>query len=105
MRRGAILGAAVVPLLLIAMWVRTPALPRTAGTVPQNGDERVGAADVAMRALARGLDDTRNRLEERAANALNAPPAPADAFQFLSTRSPQHDGESVILFDRDRPLA
>ena len=56
MRRGAILAMAVVPLLLIAMWVRTPALPRTAGNASQNGVERVGASEGAMRALARALD-------------------------------------------------
>src|SRR5205085_11015357 len=38
-------------------------------------------------------------------SALNAPPDPEAAFAFLSTRSPQRDDESVILFDRDRPLA
>src|SRR6476619_472386 len=90
-RRGAILAMAVVPLLLIAIWVRTPALPRTAGTASQNGVERVGASDGAMRALARALDEARQRLEERATNALNAPSPPADAFDFLSKRSPQRE--------------
>ncbi|HEV7389635.1 MAG TPA: ATP-binding protein [Gemmatimonadaceae bacterium] len=105
MRRGAILAAAAVPLFLIAMWVRTPALPRTAGPSAETGRERVGAIDVAARALARALDDARQRLEEKAGNALNAPPNPAEAFDFLSRRSPQRQGESVILFDRDRALA
>src|SRR2546423_8658843 len=104
-RRGAILGIAAIPLFLIAMWVRTPALPRTAGPVRENGGERISAAEGAARALARDLADTRDRLGARAASALNAPPDPAGAFDFLSTRSPLRDGESVILFDRDRPLA
>src|SRR5256714_5782637 len=105
LRRRAILGIAAIPLFLIAMWVRTPALPRTAGPVRENGGERISAAEGAARALARDLADTRDRLAARAASALNAPPDPAGAFDFLSTRSPLRDGESVILFDRDRPLA
>jgi len=105
MRRGAILAAAAVPLFLIAMWVRTPALPRTAGTPAADGRERVSAIDGAVRALARALDESRQRLEERADNALAAPPDQVGAFDFLSRRSPQRAGESVILFDRDRPVA
>lgn len=105
MRRGAILALAAVPLFLIAMWVRTPALPRTAGARAESAGERVGAADAAVRALQRALNDARQQLEERAENALNAPPDPANAFDYLSKRSPQHAGESVIVFDHDRPLA
>jgi two-component system nitrogen regulation sensor histidine kinase NtrY len=104
LRRDAILLAAAVPLFLIAMWVRTPALPRTAGPRESNG-ERVGAAEAANRALARALSDTRARLDEKAAAALTAPADPGDAFHFLSTRSPAHDGESVILFEGERPFA
>ena len=104
MRRGAILAASAVPLFLIAMWVRTPALPRTAGGSGESS-ERIGAAESAIRALERALEDTRQRLDERAANALNAPSVRAAAFDFLSRRSPQRDGESMVLFDRGRPLA
>ena len=105
MRRGAILAAAAIPLFLIAMWVRTPALPRTAGATTESRGERVDAAENAIRGLERELNDTRERLDERAANALNAPTDAENAFQFLATRSPQRDGESVILFDAGRPLA
>ena len=94
-----------VPLFLIAMWVRTPALPRTAGVKTENGGERIDAAESAIRGLERSLSETRQRLDERAANALNAPADQQAAFDFLSKRSPQRDGESVILFDHGRPLA
>jgi two-component system, NtrC family, nitrogen regulation sensor histidine kinase NtrY len=87
------------------MWVRTPALPRTAGPVSQNGSERVDAAEGALRALERTLGETRQRLDERVNSALDAPADPAGAFAFLSSRSPQKEGESVVLFDHDRPLA
>jgi two-component system nitrogen regulation sensor histidine kinase NtrY len=104
-RRGAILAAAAVPLFLIALWVRTPALPRTAGTAREAGGERVDAADAAIRALTRSLAETRERLNDRAVNALSAPADPQGAFDFLSRRSPQRDGESVILYDRGLPFA
>jgi two-component system nitrogen regulation sensor histidine kinase NtrY len=87
------------------MWVRTPALPRTSGPVSPNGNERVDAAEGALRALELALTETRERLRERAARALDAPADPEGAFAFLSTRSPQRDGESVVLFDHDRPFA
>src|SRR5207302_10851702 len=103
-RRGAILATSAVPLFLIAIWVRTPALPRTAGAPVQSG-ERVDAAEGAIRAVERALADTRQRLDEKAASALNAPTDAQGAFDFLSRRSPQRDAESVILFDGDRPLA
>jgi signal transduction histidine kinase len=105
MPRRAILGAVAIPLFLIAIWVRTPALPRTAGTVSSNGSERVDAAEVALRALARELATTRGRLEERATSALDAPADPQRAFAFLSARSPERGYESVVLFDRQQPLA
>src|SRR5216117_23858 len=104
-RRGAILAAAAVPLFLIAMWVRTPALPRTAGNPREAGSDRVDAAGNAIRALTRALNDTRQRLDQRAENALGAPTDPQGAFDFLATRSPQRDGESVILFNAGWPLA
>ena len=103
-RRGAILAASAVPLFLIAIWVRTPALPRTAGAARESG-ERTGAAEGAVRALERALSDARGRLDERAASALGAPDDPQGAFDFLANRSPRRDGESVVLFERDRPLA
>jgi two-component system, NtrC family, nitrogen regulation sensor histidine kinase NtrY len=103
--RGAILFAAAIPLFLIAMWVRTPALPRTSGPVSANGSERVDAAQGALRALERTLGETRQRLDERVNSALDAPADADGAFAFLSARSPQKDGESVVLFDHDRPLA
>ncbi len=105
LRRRAILAAAAVPLLLIALWVRTPALPYAGGPVAANGNERANAASGALRALERALVDTREQLEERATRALDAPADPARAFDFLSTRIPRRDGESVVLFDRGRPLA
>src|SRR5215212_9524796 len=82
--RRAMLAVAALPLFLIAMWVRTPALPRTAGGVPANGSERENAAGGATRALERELADARERLDERAANALEAPSDPQGAFAFLS---------------------
>ncbi len=103
--RRAILATAAIPLFLIAMWVRTPAVPRTSGPPSPNGSERVNAAEGAVRALERTLTETRERLDERAKRALDAPTDPEDAFAFLSTRSPQRDGESLVLYDRDRPFA
>lgn len=87
------------------MWVRTPALPRTAGGVTATGSERADAAEGATRALARALGDARARLEERAASALDAPPDPAAAFAFLASRTPARDDESVVLFEGGRPFA
>src|SRR5438034_595523 len=105
LRRGAILAAASVPLFLIAMWVRTPALPRTAGGISSNSTERVNAGEGAVRSLERALAETRRRLDERASRALDAPPDPEDAFAFLASRSPERDGESVVLYSRGRPFA
>src|SRR3954466_7270664 len=97
--RRAILAASAVPLFLIAMWVRTPALPRTSGSASQGPGEQANAVDGATRALERALADTRQRLEERAASALDAPTDPDAAFAYLAARSPERDGESVVLFD------
>jgi len=58
-----------------------------------------------LRALERTLAETRQRLDERVNSALDAPADPEGAFAFLSSRSPQKDGESVVLFDHDRPIA
>jgi two-component system nitrogen regulation sensor histidine kinase NtrY len=87
------------------MWVRTPALPRTSGSASQGAGEQANAVDGATRALERALADTRQRLEERAASALDAPTDPDAAFAYLAARSPERDGESVVLFDRGRPWA
>ncbi len=87
------------------MWVRTPALPRTTEPESLNGRERIGAAESALRALARTLADTRERLDARATMALDAPADREGAFAFLSRRSPERDEESVVLFEHDRPLA
>ena len=89
----------------MAMWVRTPALPRTAGAARGNEADRSGAAEGAARALERAVSDALGRLDERAAGALDAPNDPEGAFAFLSARAPQRDGESIVLFDHDHPLA
>src|SRR5882757_3379813 len=57
--RSGHLPRGAIPLFLIAMWVRTPALPRTSGPVSANGSERVDAAEGALRALQRTLGETR----------------------------------------------
>jgi two-component system nitrogen regulation sensor histidine kinase NtrY len=96
---------AAIPLFLIAMWVRTPALPRTAGADGDSDSERVRAAEGAVRALERAISDAIQRLDGQATSALAAPSDVVAAFKFLSTRAAQQDGESVVLFDRNRPLA
>src|SRR5215210_2088627 len=105
MRRRAILAAAAIPLFLIALWVRTPALPRTAGTGAALDRERAGAAEGAVQALERAVVDAIESLEARAATALDAPVDVGDAFRYLSTRSPKKDEESVMLFEHDCPFA
>src|SRR5256714_14648220 len=85
MRRGAILVASAIPLFLIAMWVRTPALPRSNGTSMLNGPERINAAEGAIRALERELTDTQQRLAERATQALDAPADRRAALPVLSS--------------------
>ena len=87
------------------MWVRTPALPRTAGTDASPDSERVGAAERAVRVLERAIAEAIERLDARAASALDAPADAEGAFSFLSTLSPQTEGESVVLFHQSRPLA
>jgi signal transduction histidine kinase len=86
------------------MWVRTPTLPRlfSGQSLP---DDRANASAGALRALERALAEVVERLEARADAALDAPNESRDAFQFLASRSPQRDGESVVLYDRGRPLA
>src|SRR3954463_8587046 len=103
--RRAMLAAAAVPLFLIAMWVRTPALPRTSGSALPGRGERASAMDGALRALERALADTRQRLDDRVSSALDAPTDAEGAFAFLATRSPQVNGESVVLFDQNRAFA
>src|SRR6476620_7495633 len=63
LRRRAILAVAAIPLFLMAMWVRTPALPRTAGARSAPDGERAGAADAAVRALDRAVSDAIQRLD------------------------------------------
>src|ERR1700693_250382 len=91
MRRRAILALAAIPLFLMAMWVRTPALPRTAGTNGPADSERAGAGEGAVRALERAVSDAIESLNARAASALDAPADVAGAFVYLSTRSPDKD--------------
>jgi len=86
------------------MWVRTPALPRTAGA-QRGADDRAAAAEAAARALERAISEAVDRLDARALGALDAPQEPDAAFDFLSSRSPQRDGEAVVLYEGDRPFA
>ncbi|HEV2017560.1 MAG TPA: ATP-binding protein [Gemmatimonadaceae bacterium] len=94
-----------VPLFLVAIWVRTPAIPRTAGSPARNESERSKAAEGAVRALERSLSEALQRLDDRASGALDAPADVPAAFSFLDSRAPQRDGESVVVFDHNRPLA
>ncbi|MEP6858067.1 MAG: hypothetical protein ABI994_06745, partial [Gemmatimonadales bacterium] len=96
---------AAIPLFLMAMWVRIPALPRTAGTSGTTDGERAGAAEGAVRALERAVSDAIESLDERATSALAAPVDQARAFDHVSARSPRKADESVVLFDHNRPLA
>src|ERR1700674_346933 len=89
LRRRAILASAAIPLFLIAMWVRTPALPRTAGTNGAPDSEQAGAAEVAVRALERAVGDAIQSLDALATNALAAPADVAGAFAYLANRAPQ----------------
>jgi len=92
-----------IPLFLIAMWVRTPAIPRTAGNGASN--DSAMAAEGAVRALERSLSEAIGRLDDRATGALDASEDAPEAFSFLASRAPQRDGESLVLFDHDRPFA
>jgi signal transduction histidine kinase len=94
-----------IPLFLVAIWVRTPSIPRTAGSPARNDTERAKAAEGAVRALQRSLSEALQRLDDRAGGALDAPADAPAAFSFLERRAPQRDGESVVLFDHNRPLA
>jgi two-component system nitrogen regulation sensor histidine kinase NtrY len=94
-----------IPLFLAAIWVRTPAIPRTAGNPARNETERATAAEGAVHSLERSLSEAVQRLDDRATEALDAPPVVPDAFTFLDRRSPQRDGESVVVFDHNRPFA
>jgi two-component system, NtrC family, nitrogen regulation sensor histidine kinase NtrY len=94
-----------VPLFLVAIWVRTPAIPGIAGSSARNDSDRAKTAEGAVRALERSLSEALQRLEDRASGALDAPASAPTAFSFLDSRSPQRDGESVVVFDHDRPLA
>ncbi|HWL40876.1 MAG TPA: ATP-binding protein [Gemmatimonadaceae bacterium] len=98
------LALASVPLFLMALWVRNPALPGSNGP-QQRPDERARAADGAIRALERALGEATGRLDARASAALDAPADPNEAFDFLAFRAPQRDGESVVLYEQERALA
>src|SRR3981081_2863976 len=43
LRRRAILALSAIPLFLVAIWVRTPAIPRNTGSPARNETERVKA--------------------------------------------------------------
>lgn len=86
------------------MWVRTPALPRTAGAGATNEKERLSSAEAAVRELEISVATVRRRLEARAAAALDAPGDVQRAFSALG-RSQTRSGESLVLFDHDRPFA
>src|ERR1700694_1839403 len=105
LRRRAILALSAIPLFLVAIWVRTPAIPRTPGSPARNETERATAAEGAVRALERSLSEALQRLDDRATVALDAPPSVPAAFSFLDGRAPQRDGDLVVVFDRERPLA
>src|ERR1700682_5620648 len=70
LRRRAILALSAVPLFLAAIWVRTPAIPRAAGTPARNESDRAKAAEGALRALERSLSEALQRLDDRASAAL-----------------------------------
>src|SRR6202171_6198778 len=74
LRRRAILALSAVPLFLVAIWVRTPAIPRTAGSPARNESDRAKAAEGALRALERSLSEALQRLDEPARPDLDAPP-------------------------------
>src|SRR5688500_16814426 len=103
-RRRAMLARASVPLFLMAMWVRTPVLPGFSGP-PTRPNERARASEGALKALERAIAEAVERLNARADAALAAPPDASEAFRFLASRSPQRDGESVVLHEEGRPLA
>ncbi|MDB4871602.1 MAG: putative two-component histidine kinase [Gemmatimonadales bacterium] len=94
-----------IPLFLVAIWVRTPAIPRTAGSPARNETDRAKAAEGAVRALERSLAEALQRLDDRATGALDVPADAPAAFAFLHRRALQRDGESVVVFDHNRPLA
>src|SRR5256885_2693292 len=103
--RGAMLAAGAIPLLPIALWVRTPTLPRTQGGGSGNGAESLNAAEGAIRALERALDETRSRLATAASSALDAPADPAVAFDYLARRSTVRAGEAIVLYSDNQPIA
>ncbi len=104
MRRRAILAFSAIPLLLIAMWIRTPVLPRAAGpALNESARSRIEATE--NRALARVLSEEVAWLSERAARALDAPDDVRGAFSYLAERSPNRRAESVTLLDNGHPVA
>jgi two-component system nitrogen regulation sensor histidine kinase NtrY len=55
--------------------------------------------------LERALTEAVERLDARALAALDAPRDANEAFDFLASRSPQRDGESVVLYEQEQPVA
>ena len=96
---------AAIPLFLIALWVRTPALPRTGRANGPADTERAGAAERAVRALERAISEEIQRLDAQATSSLSAPEDVEGAFAYLAARAPRKDGESVVLIDHNRPFA
>ncbi len=96
---------AAIPLFLIAIWVRTPALPRTAHANGAGDPERTGVAEASVKALERAVSDAILRLDTQAASALDAPADVEGAFAYLASRAPRKEGESVVLFEHNRPIA
>jgi two-component system, NtrC family, nitrogen regulation sensor histidine kinase NtrY len=102
--RGAILAISAAPLFLIALWVRTPVLPQIpAAATSQNETTSEQVAD--NRALENALSGEVTRLSDRAASALDAPKNLPGMFEYLAGQGPERDDESVVLFERDRPVA
>jgi two-component system nitrogen regulation sensor histidine kinase NtrY len=98
------LAASAIPLLLIALWVRTPVLPQPAAA-PSGDNEPASDADIDIRALEAALSSELARLDDRATAALDAPAAIPDAFEYLARIRPRSRDESVLLFAGDRPIA
>src|SRR5258705_7720075 len=97
LRRRAILAVAAIPLFLIAIWVSTPALPRTARANLASDADRAGAADGAVRALERAVSDEMQRLDEQASRALDAPADAEAAFPYVAARAPPKNGQAAVV--------
>lgn len=79
-------------------------LPQGAGAA--GGEiETTSEALADNRVLEEALSNELTRLDNRASAALDAPENLPGAFAYLAKREPQRQDESVVLFERDRPLA